>query len=130
MTHELDVMARTVFGEARGEPKEGKIAVAWVIKNRADNPKWWGKSIVSVCQAPWQFSCWNKNDPNRAKLLAVLDSDPVFQECLEVCLGVIDGTYPDPTDGANHYHTKAVRPHWAMNEEPTVTIGNHLFYRL
>ena len=34
---DMDVAARTVYGEARGEPDEGKIAVAWVIRTRAAN---------------------------------------------------------------------------------------------
>ena len=30
----IDIMAKTLYGEARGEGKEGQIAVANVIKNR------------------------------------------------------------------------------------------------
>ncbi|MBC8157732.1 MAG: cell wall hydrolase, partial [Alphaproteobacteria bacterium] len=85
---ELDIMARTVWGEARGEDEIGKIAVAHVIKNRAKHPKWWGKTIMEVCLKPWQFSCWNKKDPNREKMDAVTTNDPTFKLCLSVCKNV------------------------------------------
>ena len=44
----LDLLARTVWGEARGECFRGKLAVAWVARNRAEHPRWWGdrKSVV------------------------------------------------------------------------------------
>jgi len=35
MSDPLDTMARTVWGEARGEGERGMEAIAWVIKNRA-----------------------------------------------------------------------------------------------
>ncbi|AZD06253.1 Cell wall hydrolase [Pseudomonas chlororaphis] len=62
-----DLLARTLWGEARGEGLAGQIAVAWTIRNRVNDGKaksWWGEGYAGVCQAPYQFSCWNKNDPN------------------------------------------------------------------
>ncbi|HJR27754.1 MAG TPA: cell wall hydrolase, partial [Pseudomonas sp.] len=62
-----DVLARTLWGEARGEGLPGQIAVAWAIRNRVNDGKarsWWGEGYAGVCQAPYQFSCWNKSDPN------------------------------------------------------------------
>lgn len=61
---DIDILARTIYGEARGEPWEGKIAVAWVVRNRAERGGWWGDTIREVCLKPWQFSCWNETDPN------------------------------------------------------------------
>ena len=86
-TEDLDTLARTLYGECRSESREGKIAVAHVIKNRADNPKWWCRksgdgipddTIEAVCRHPWQFSCWNLDDPNRPKLLAATPADKKF----------------------------------------------------
>lgn len=66
--HTPTILACTLWGEARGEKEEAVEAVAQVILNRAEHPRWWGKDVRSVCLKPWQFSCWNKLDPNRAKL--------------------------------------------------------------
>ena len=67
---DVDVLARTIWGEARGEGFAGQVAVGWAIRNRVEadlgndgKPDWWGEGYVGVCKAPWQFSCWNKNDP-------------------------------------------------------------------
>ncbi|MGH3756111.1 MAG: cell wall hydrolase, partial [Pseudonocardiaceae bacterium] len=60
-----EVMGRTLYGEARGEPFDGLVAVAWVIRNRAESPRWWGRDVKGVCLHPLQFSCWNETDPNR-----------------------------------------------------------------
>lgn len=127
---DLDVMARTIWGEARGEPLEGKLAVAWVIKNRADHPGWWGHGLAGVCRQPWQFSCWNADDPNRAKLIGVTARDEMFRESLMVAAGVLSGNLPDPTGGANHYHARGIAPNWAAGEMPTVRLRHHLFYKI
>ncbi|VVO24210.1 hypothetical protein PS723_04459 [Pseudomonas fluorescens] len=66
-----DILARTLWGEARGEGLAGQIAVAWTIRNRVNDGKaksWWGEGYAGVCLKAWQFSCWNKNDPNYAYL--------------------------------------------------------------
>jgi spore germination cell wall hydrolase CwlJ-like protein len=127
---DLDVMARTVWGEARGEPLEGKLAVAWVIRNRAGAPGWWGEGIAGVCRQPWQFSCWNAGDPNRAKLIGVSPRDEMFRDCLMVVAGALSGNLPDPTVGANHYHARGVSPAWATGRAPALSLRNHVFYKL
>lgn len=126
----VDVLARTLWGEARGEGREGMHAVANVIMNRVKHPKRWHNDVVGVCQAPKQFSCWNKSDPNRAKLLAVTAYDPQFRIALEIAQAAVDGELEDITKGADHYHTHAVSPSWSRGQEPVAMIGNHRFFRL
>ena len=36
VSENIEYMARTIWGEARGEDEQGKIAVGHVIKNRRD----------------------------------------------------------------------------------------------
>lgn len=126
---ELEVMAKTLYGEARGEKLEGIKAVANVIVNRAKNPCWWGRDIKSVCLKPQQFSCWNENDPNSRILERDLSGDVVYGVCLNVAKRAIAGVLRDNTKGATHYHTKAVKPKWAELQVPCAAIGNHLFYK-
>lgn len=132
-----DILARTIWGEARGEPLKGMQAIANVVLNRvaiADGNGghyWWGHDIVTVCLKPWQFSCWNKNDPNRKKLEKLsADKDRSFQLCLQIAEKAVSGCLLDVTGGADHYHTRYINPFWAKNEVPTTTIGDHLFYKL
>lgn len=125
---DLETLARTCWGEARGEPMEGKIAVAAVILNRWRSGRWFaGRTIAETCTKPYQFSCWLESDPNRTKLLAVDLRDRMFRECVAAALQAIGGE--DPTDGSTHYHALHVRPAWARDKTPTRVIAHHLFYR-
>jgi len=124
----LDIMARTLYGEVRGETWEGKVAVAWVIRHRVDRPGWWGNDIISVCRAKQQFSCWNKNDPNLPKLTSVTIAHPAFRECLAATAAVLSNNIPDPIKGSTHYHTRGVIPIWSKGLIPVKEIGSHLFF--
>lgn len=129
----LRAMAATLWGEARGEPYEGKLAVAWVIINRTKQPGWWGSDVVSVCTARWQFSCWW--DVQKEKVRWVDERNDKFRECLAVAKEVLANRTEDPTGGADHYYAPAgmpggAQPKWAVGHTPTTRIGGHVFYRL
>ena len=129
--HPDRIAAATMYGEARGEPPEGQAAVAWVIRNRAENPRWWGHDVASVCLKPFQFSCWNRNDPNRPKLLAVsTDALIPFIRIFKEVQAADPAT--DPTGGADSYIVTTLkdRTWWARELQPTVVIGHHSFYHV
>lgn len=126
---DLDWVARTVWGEAEGEPLEGKIAVASVIYNRARNPRWWGKNIKDACLTAKQFSAWNDSSNRRNRMGEPDLNDPIFRECFTAAVIAIDH---DPTDGADHYYahkTLQDPPAWAEGRDGVV-IGGHTFYKL
>ena len=134
---EIDVLARTLWGEARSEGSKGMEAVAYVVLNRVKiakangNRHWWGHDIITVCQKPYQFSCWNPGDPNRPKMMAVDKNDIHFATCLRVAQRAVYGQLNDDmTHGADHYHAKNVAPVWTKGREAVATIGNHIFYKL
>ncbi len=135
---DLDVLARTLWGEARGEGMAGMIAVGWTIRNRVEmdlhgdgKPDWWGEGYTEVCKRPWQFSCWNPNDPNHPFLSG---AKPIPATQLEAArkaaAAAIDGTV-DPTGGATHYFATTMfrPPAWARNATHTVTLGRHMFFK-
>lgn len=132
--HEIDTLARTVWGEARGETAQGKLAVAYVIMNRVNmdlhgdgRPDWWGEGIVGVCCRDRQFSCWNHNDPNRVKLMEATLADPVFAQCMIAAITAAHRLAPDPTQGATHYLAKGTETAWSRGK-PYLSIGRHKFY--
>lgn len=131
---DLDVLARTLWGEARGEGYDGQVAVAWTVRNRVDDGKvssWWGEGYAGVCQKPYQFSCWNKNDPNYP-YLSGLKAIPAAQyaQARKAALAVITGEVSDPTKGATHYHATSIKaPAWTKGATLTARLGNHVFYR-
>lgn len=140
---DIVIMAATIWGEARGEPYQGKFAVACVIMNRLNRPGWWSRqpadgvpddTIAAVCVDPMQFSCWNKSDPQsgrvrqRAVNAQACLGDFAYRQCLLAALEAVDRVIEDPTKGSTHYHTKDVFPQWALRKSPVVAIGHHLFY--
>lgn len=133
---DIELLAKTVYGEARGVSFEGKIAVAHVVINRARKAGWWTRNedaipddtIAAACIDPKQFSCWNDGDPNLRKISLIRRDDRVFQECEFAALGAILGHYPDPTSGSCHYHTSNVYPEWAIGHTSIGAIGHHVFY--
>ena len=133
---DIDVLARTIYGEARGEffRADGGIAsliaVANVVMNRLNQRTWFGDSITGVCLKPWQFSCWNKNDPNYSLLREPFISDNVFAHCMKVADQVVFDEWPDLTGGANHYHTVGLSPKWSDGQKPCFKLGRHIFYNI
>lgn len=127
---EIDTLARTIWGEARGEGTQGMQAVANVIMNRVNGLSWFGQTIEGVCKKPKAFSCWNSNDPNSSLCQAVNESDPYFVHCKNIAQMAVNGQLIDITKGANHYHAKNIRPYWADDTKRTCIIGNHIFYKL
>lgn len=127
-----DVMARTLWGEARGEGDTGMEAVASVIINRINSGiTWWGSDVKSVCLAPYQFSCWNKSDPNLPKLVAVTQADPAYASALDIASRAINGDLADATGAATNYYDRRMPepPKWALGLNPTAEIGHHLFFK-
>ncbi len=133
----IDVLARTLWGEARGEGNAGMEAVANVILNRVKVARdrgghyWWGNNIISVCQKPYQFSCWNRSDPNYRKLQSISEkSDLYYATAVRIARRAVAGVLADSTNGATHYHAKTIAPAWAQGQSPNVQIGNHIFYTI
>lgn len=130
-----DILAHTLWGEARGESLAGQIAVAWTIRNRVNDGQTksrWSEGYAGVCLKPWQFSCWNKNDPNYAYLSGA-KAIP-FRELAQARIAadqVIDGKVPDPTDGATHYYALAMKKAsgWASKAKETLRLGGHVFFK-
>lgn len=133
--NDMDIFARTLYGEARGEYKHhgpaALIAVANVIMNRFKQGGKYGKTLMDVCFKPRQFSCWNKNDPNRLLIQEIdLEVDPIFNFCYVVVQKVVKGLWPDLTRGSDHYHARSCKPYWARPGKIKLQLGGHIFYKL
>lgn len=134
----LEVVARTLWAEARSHGLDGMAAVANVIHNRVDDPGWWGKDWRGVCLTVQQFSCWNPDDP-QAPIIRALDMGGRYGSATMTLARLIAteamaaGLW-DRTNGADHYHAEYVQPAWAKGRTPTFVVGRsgsrHLFYHL
>jgi len=128
---DVELLARTIWGEARGEGPEGMAAVAAVIMNRANDPRrrWWGNTIREVIERPWQFTVWALDDANRRAMLAVTRNDPVYRTALLIALDAVNGRLADPTGGATHYAVEGTAAEWIKTATQLAEIGRHVFYK-
>lgn len=130
---DVNTLACTLYGEARGEGYDGQVAVANVVMNRvalaAVHAHFGNGDVTSCCLAPWQFSCWNANDPNLKVIQSVDATDPIFAQCLTIAGQAIANTLADTTNGATFYYAKGSPvPAWARGRSPCADIGRHLFF--
>ena len=137
LTQAQKIVAMTILGEARGEGEAGMYAVGCIIAQRSIA---WGKTPTQVCLKPSQFSCWNKNDPNRAKLPDLLNTpEAVYAKRVAVNLNNLKREY---IKHADHYCHISKKPYWSYKVitvngkrikipiKPVAIINKHKFYKL
>lgn len=140
------VVTLTLYGEGRGEPVEGRIAIANVIRNRvlAHRPSF-GHDYRSVCLKAWAFSCWLPagGRDNYETVIGIArqwirDAAPtgarMVQECAWIADGLLGDRFADNAARATHYYNpdamtpRGKIPSWAVGLLPVAVIGNHRFY--
>lgn len=112
----------TMIAEAGGDGPVGMLAVANVIRNRAERR---GKSIGDIVRAPSQFEGYYA--PGE-KAVQAQQNPQVRAEAEKILRGVLAGELKDPTQGADHFHAGGVNPDWASKMPATTRIGGHVFY--
>jgi spore germination cell wall hydrolase CwlJ-like protein len=127
-------MALTMWGEARNGGEPAMRAVGHVIDNRR-RAGTHGRYATETVSAAWQFSAWNKDDPNYSAMMNIDTLRPdsedqrMWMEAKRVAAEILSGASADPTGGALFYHTAAVSPRWSSGLAPVRAIGGHLFFR-
>lgn len=110
-SEERDLVERIVASEARGEPIEGIMAVAQVIRDRS---QLWGMTVTEVCLAPGQFAAPYQGEISTEVVQAVWAVFDLGMSVLEI-----------PT---THFHADYVSPYWTADKVSRGSIGSHLFY--
>ncbi|XNQ34728.1 spore cortex-lytic enzyme [Bacillus sp. 1P10SD] len=113
--NEIQLMANAVYGESRGEPYEGQVAVAAVILNRVQSVSF-PNTVPGVIYEPGAFTAVADGQinltPNETAKKAVLDA--------------INGW--DPSGGALYYFNPATATSsWIWSRPQIKKIGKHIF---
>jgi spore germination cell wall hydrolase CwlJ-like protein len=126
--YESALLALTIWREARGEPMQCKLAVAYSVMNRVQRPSWWGRSLADVLGKKWQYSSLTApGDPNLIKY--PVRGDASFRECLEAADLAITQVAYNPAPGADSYHDISIDPPpWALKARFVVQLGRIRFY--
>lgn len=127
---QISCLAENIYFEAAHEPKDGKIAVAFVTLNRLRTGNY-ADSICGVvfqktngvCQFSWYC------DPNVTRQRLTIKNSPLYNEILEMSTYLYLNLHrvQDVTNGATFYHADYVNPGWQLKKEKQ--IGRHIFYK-
>lgn len=111
----VDLLARVISAEARGEPYSGQVAVGAVILNRVEHPSF-PNTIAGVVYQPGAFTCMVDGQFN----------EPVAQSAVRAARDALNGA--DPSGGAIYYFNPATATsRWIWSRPLILQIGNHRF---
>lgn len=116
-TSDIQLMARAINGEARGEPYEGQVAVGAVILNRVKDSRF-PNSISGVIYEPGAFTAVSDGQINAA----LSEGSTVYKAAQDAMNGW------DPTGGCVYYFNPATATNkWIWSRPLVKTIGKHRF---
>ncbi|WP_066483267.1 MULTISPECIES: cell wall hydrolase [unclassified Sphingomonas] len=118
---ELRCLAIGVYFEARSESQSGQLAVAEVILNRVDSPRF-PNTVCGVLKQPGQFSF-----VRGGKLPAVDTTRPMWRNAVAIAQVARDQHWQSPAADAMFFHARRVAPGWRLAK--VASVGNHVFYR-
>lgn len=114
-SNDLYLLAKCVYGEARGEPYVGQVAVAAIILNRVKSSEF-PNTIAGVIYQPWAFTAVNDGQINLAP------DDSAKRAAQDAMNGW------DPTYGCLYYYNPVTATNqWIRQKEIHLTIGRHVF---
>lgn len=112
---DLNLLARLISAEARGEPYIGQVAVGAVVLNRIDHPSF-PNTLSGVIYQKGAFSCLDDGQWNK----------PVADSAYKAARDAINGW--DPSGGAIYYfNPKTATSKWIWSRPLITTIGKHRF---
>lgn len=111
----IELLARVINGEARGEPYEGQVAVGAVVLNRVNHPSF-PNSISGVVYQKGAFTAVDDGQINAQ----------MYESSHRAARDALNGW--DPTGGAIYYYNPATATNkWIRTREIVCTIGKHVF---
>ena len=127
-TREQHCLAQAIYYEARGESRQGQMAVAEVVSNRTRSGVYPGTVCGVVYQGSeratgcqFSFTCDGS--------LRARPRGAAWREANAISAQVLMGMVRPVTHRATHYHTVAIDPYWSASLVETTRIGAHVFYR-
>lgn len=123
LSEDMQCLAGAVYFEARGEPLAGQLAVAQVIINRADDPRF-PASYCGVVAQPGQFSFMRGS-----RMPKIRESSAAWTRARAIAEIAHKGLWQSEADDAVFFHARYVRPGWSERKQRLAQINTHIFYR-
>ena len=114
-SNNVNLLARIINGEARGETYTGQVAVGAVVLNRVRSSSF-PNTIAGVIYQPGAFTAVSDGQINK----------PVVQSCYNAARDALNGW--DPSGGALYYfNPNTATSDWIWSRPVVARIGNHVF---
>ena len=112
---DIQLLARLIYAEARGESYTGQVAVGAVVLNRVKSSSF-PNTISGVIYQPYAFTCVNDGQINYTP------NDTAYKAAKDAMNGW------DPTYGCLYYYNpKIATSSWIFSRPTVITIGRHVF---
>lgn len=112
---DVNLLARLISAEARGEPYVGQVAVGAVVLNRVEHPSF-PNTIAGVIYQPGAFTCLQDGQFNQ----------PVASSAYRAAQDALNGW--DPSNGSIYYYNPATATSkWIWSRPVLLKIGKHVF---
>lgn len=112
---DINLLARIINGEARGETYSGQVAIGAVVLNRVRHPSF-PNSISGVIYQPGAFTAVSDGQINA----------PLVDSCVKAARDAMNGW--DPVGGAIYYYNPVTATNkWIRTRPVVTTIGRHVF---
>jgi len=123
LSGDLRCLAGAVYFEARGEPLTGQLAVAQVIVNRSQDPRF-PRSYCGVVAQPGQFSFMRGS-----RMPAIRTGSAAWTRAVAIAEIAHQGLWESEAGDAVFFHAKYVHPGWSARKTRLAQIDTHIFYR-
>ncbi|WP_242967055.1 spore cortex-lytic enzyme [Flavonifractor sp. An10] len=111
----VELLARVISAEARGEPYSGQVAVGAVILNRVEHPSF-PNTVAGVVYQPGAFTCMVDGQIDQ----------PVADSAYRAARDALNGA--DPSGGAIYYFNPSTATSaWIWSRPLIKVIGSHRF---
>ena len=135
---ELECLALNSYFESRNQSVAGQIAVAQVVLNRVESPRF-PNTICDVIQQGPTYKNWKGNElPVRNKchfswwcdgLSDIPKDEETYRGILSLVTTIVEDKPLDITSGSLYYHADYSSPWWINSFTQTMVIDDHVFYR-
>jgi N-acetylmuramoyl-L-alanine amidase len=114
-SNDVNLLARLISAESRGEPYKGQVAVGAVVLNRMKHPSF-PNTLSGIIYQPLAFTCVADGQFN----------EPVADSAYQAAREALNGS--DPSGGAIYYFNPATATSkWIWSRPHLLTIGKHRF---
>lgn len=129
---EAECIRQALWYEARGETKDGMLAVASVIYNRK-NSQQYPDTYCEVIHQPKQFSYVHERS-NQGLSLSIspksTEEEKIYEEIDSIAKNIVKDEFePTLPKGTMWYHATYVKPRWSKVKERVAKIKGHIFYK-